>query len=210
ADAEKLAHALRPLFGDAGAPLAVDTPSAWCAHLPGGEPPTAFTPPARALGIDLLDCLPTGEAGRSWRRLFNEAQVILHAHPVNAERVAAGRVPVNALWFWGAGALPAPIDTELKFIASTDAVMRGLARSVGMACADPAGVAEQGMDACSKDGDALLDFGAGEHGGFDEAWLPMFKAWLRKRLFDAIELTFADGERRRVRHIHRLRFWRHA
>jgi hypothetical protein len=208
--AEQLAHALRPLFGDAGVPLAVDAPTAWCAHLPGGAPPAGFMPPAHALGIDLLECLPPGEAGRSWRRLFNEAQVILHAHPVNAARVAAGKVPVNALWFWGAGALPAPVDTALQFIASTDAVVRGLAKATGLACVDPAGVVGQGLDACGTNGDVLLDLGVGNQGDFAAACLPVFRSWLRRRRFEAIEMTFADGERRRVRHAHRWRFWRRA
>lgn len=209
-EAAQLVDALRPLFGDAGMPLALDTPSAWCLRRAGGAPAVRFTPPASALGVDLLECLPEGDAGRSWRRLFNEAQVILHTHPVNAARVAAGKVPVNALWFWGAGALPGPVATELKFIASADAVVRGLAKVVGIACVDPADIAGQGLDACGKAGDALLDLGMDDQVDFAAAWLPMFRSWLRKRRFDAIEMAFADGERRRVRHIHRLRFWRHA
>lgn len=208
-EAEHLAHALRPLLGDAGTPLAVDTPHAWCAHLPGGAPPVEFTPPAYALGADLLDGLPAGEAGRSWRRLFNEVQVTLHAHPVNVARTAAGKVPVNAVWFWGVGALPAPVDTDLKFMASTDAVVHGLAKATSLACVDPEGLARQGLDACGTEGDALLDLDMRVQ--IDTAaWLPVFRTWLRKRRFDAIDLTFADGERFRVRHIHRLRFWRHA
>lgn len=207
-EAAQLAESLRSLFGDAGTPLAVDTPSAWCLHRSLGAPSAEFVRPDAALGVDLIECLPHGDAGRLWRRLFNEAQVILHAHPVNAARVATGKVPVNALWFWGAGALPAPVDTALQFIASTDGVVRGLAKAAGLACVDPADVAGQGLDACGKDGDALLDLGG--PAGTLAVWLPRFQTLLRKRRFGAIEMTFADGERQRVRHAHRWRFWRHA
>lgn len=203
ADAEALSRALRPLFGDAGTPLAVDSPSAWCVQLPGGAPPAEFTAPAQALGADMLDCLPRGDAGRSWRRLFNEAQIILHAHPVNAARVAAGKVPVNAVWFWGVGALPGAVDTVLKVVVSDDVVVHGLARVAGVKCTVPAGVTVFG-----KEGDAMLDLA--NIPASVSMWLPQWKAWLRERRFDAIDLVFADGERRRVRHIHRLRFWRRA
>lgn len=39
-------------------------------------------------------------------RLFTQAQKILAAHPVNLARQADGRLPANAIWFWGGGTLP--------------------------------------------------------------------------------------------------------
>src|SRR3546814_5998711 len=51
---------------------------------------------------DLIhDLLPAGNDGRRWRAVLNEAQIVLHNHPVNAERVRSGRMPVNSLWFHG-------------------------------------------------------------------------------------------------------------
>ena len=38
---------------------------------------------------------------------MNEAQMILHTHPVNAEREARGMPAVNSVWLWGGGTLPA-------------------------------------------------------------------------------------------------------
>ena len=35
--------------------------------------------------------------------LLNEAQMVLHAHPVNEAREARGEPAVNSLWLWGAG-----------------------------------------------------------------------------------------------------------
>lgn len=40
------------------------------------------------------------------RRLFEVAQRILASHPVNLERQACGKLPANAIWFWGGGTLP--------------------------------------------------------------------------------------------------------
>lgn len=207
AEAEALAAALRPLFGDAGAPLSVDAPSEWCAHVADAAPAARFVDPARALGVDLLACLPEGAAGRAWRRLFNEAQVMLHAHPVNAAREVAGKHPVNALWLWGAGALPAGVETGLQLVASVDDAVRGLAKMGGAVRVEPL---PEALESAGGVGAALLDLDiAGQP--FDAAqWLVPFRRWLREGRFDALELAFASGERIRVRHAHCLRFWRRA
>lgn len=206
-EAAELARALRPLLGDAGAPLEVDTPAEWCVRLMEGAPHVEFMHPSLALGASLLECLPAGDTGRKWRRLFNEAQIALHAHPVNAARAAGGKHPVNALWFWGAGTLPESVETSLRVVASRDDVVRGLAKTAGVACIDPL---PQALDAQRQGGDALLDLGLPAHADGTAQWHAHFKRWLRKRRFEAMTLTFADGQRFRVRHVHRLRFWRRA
>jgi hypothetical protein len=206
-EAEALANALRPLFGDAGAPLSVDTPSTWCLRLSHDAPRVEFCSPADALGVDLMECLPAGSDGRAWRRLFNEAQIVLHAHPVNAARVAAGKRPVNALWFWGAGSLPVSVESGLQVVASVDDVVRGLAKMGGAMRVEPL---PDALEAANRPGAALLDLDIPGHAGAASEWSAHFKRWLRERRFDAIAVTFADGERFRVRHAHRLRFWRKA
>jgi hypothetical protein len=170
-------------------------------------PRVEFLAPAEALGVDLVECLPEGNDGRAWRRLFNEAQVVLHAHPVNVARVAAGKRPVNALWFWGAGALPASVETGLQVVASVDDVVRGLAKMGGAVRVEPL---PDALEAAQRPGTALLDLDIPGHAGDAPEWLVHFQRWLRERRFDAIAITFADGERFRIRHAHRLRFWRKA
>lgn len=204
-EARSLATALAPLFEGAGLTLAVDTPAAWCARLGGNTPEIAFARPGDALGANLLDCLPQGEAGRPWRRLFNEVQIALHAHPMNAERIAAGRLPVNAMWFWGAGPLPTTVESQLALLASSDDVLRGLAMLAGVPRAEPSPEALQTGGAA---GDVLLDLDGLPRGEDLVEWLACFQRVLRGRRFDAIELRFPGGERFRVRHTHRFRFWR--
>lgn len=205
AEADELAEAVRPLLGAAGGPLAIDGPAAWCVPLPPGVAPATFTEPLEALGADLLACLPAGDAGRAWRRLFSEVQIVLHAHPVNAARVAAGRHPVNALWFWGAGTLPVAVDTGLQVVASVDDVARGLAKLGHAVRVEPL---PDAVEAGHRPGDALLDLDIPGHAAGAVAWLPHFQRWLAGGRFGAIELAFPGGECWRLRRVHRLRFWR--
>ena len=39
-----------------------------------------------------------------WYQLQNEIQMFLHQHAVNAQRLQRGRLAINSLWVWGAGA----------------------------------------------------------------------------------------------------------
>jgi len=203
ADADELAAALQPLFDDMEAALLVDTPSAWSVRLASDTQAADFTDAGEALGASLIDVLPEGDAGRAWRRLFNDAQILLHAHPVNTRRAAAGKVPVNALWFWGGGRLPDSVETGLQCVASTDDVLRGLARMAGAVRLEPS---REAMETARESGDALLDLDMPGHKDVT-GWLAPFEYWLREHRFDGITLVFASGERFRLRHAHRLRFW---
>lgn len=41
-----------------------------------------------------------------WYKLMNEMQMFMHQHSVNQNRLETGLLPINSLWFWGAGNLP--------------------------------------------------------------------------------------------------------
>ena len=47
--------------------------------------------------------LPTGEDKIDWIRLWSEIQMKLYESAFNQKREAAGKMPINSLWFWGAG-----------------------------------------------------------------------------------------------------------
>jgi 2,3-bisphosphoglycerate-independent phosphoglycerate mutase len=50
--------------------------------------------------------LPTGEGDRELIKLMTDAQILLHAHPVNRTRRQEGRREANAIWLWGQGHAP--------------------------------------------------------------------------------------------------------
>ena len=98
-------------------------------------PDLATTPFDAAHRRGIFLHLPRGRDSGKWKRWGNEIEMLLHEHPVNAAREAAGRVPVSAIWFWGGGRL-ADVDLRaLPALAVTAArnsigdIARGLARA---------------------------------------------------------------------------------
>lgn len=205
-EAEALARELKPVFGDSGALLETTTPARWHLRLPAGAVLPTFAAPEDVLGADLFEHLPQGSGGRRWRQLFNEAQVILHQHPVNAARRARGAMPANSLWFWGGGALPVWIRTPLTLVVSDDALARALAARAGIGSETP----RPERLAQTLDGATLFDLERVAPDALARAWLPaLFDALVRGRVKE-LHFAFASGERFRLARWHRLRFWRRA
>ncbi|HET8897189.1 MAG TPA: phosphoglycerate mutase [Rhodanobacteraceae bacterium] len=200
AETDALTQALRPLFGDHGALLEATHPSRWQLRLAPGATLPDFDTPGATLGDDLLDHLPHGEHSLRWRSLFNEAQMILHQHPVNQARRQRGQSPVNALWFWGAGVLPSWVKSALTRLASDDPLLQALAAAAAVPCTT--------LTACEL---------AGKHGNdevlLDLADTPALGPWwsrieTARRHFDSLQLHFADGTGTLLKRWHRWRIWR--
>ena len=103
-DTEELLLALNGHFHDDGLSFVAPRPDLWLAHLT--ETPLLVTHALdHAASLGLAAALPAGEAGPQWRRWQDEMQMLLHAHPVNDGREAAGALPANAVWVWGGGRL---------------------------------------------------------------------------------------------------------
>ena len=82
---------------------------------------------SRAAGRDVDRMLPEGEDRLAWHRIFNEVQMVLHAHPVNDERERRGAQPINSLWFSGGGTLPRA-STAFQSVIGSSALAQGLAK----------------------------------------------------------------------------------
>ena len=101
-EAQEFITALNTQLAPDGITFAAPHPQRWYVRI-AGEPRMHAAPTAEMAGRDIETFLPSGEDSARWRRLFNEAQMLLHAHPRNAGREASGALPVNGVWFWGAG-----------------------------------------------------------------------------------------------------------
>ena len=180
-DAEALLKPLRPVFGDAGFQISASASERWYVCLPNETRLPEFPAPIDALGGDVLAYLPEGNEARRWRALGNEAQVILHNHPLNSARAAAGLPPVNSLWFWGGGKLPDSVRTHFASVINADDELLALAKLAG-ARPTPSGSGSTLLDLRRHRDWALVENDALAHG-------------LRglKREYQQVVLDFADG-----------------
>jgi hypothetical protein len=92
----------------------------------------ATRPLSAVAGRRIDQLLPETAAARALRSLLNEAQILLHAQPINQQREDDGRLAINSLWLWGGGSLPARIESDFDGVWSSDALARGLARAAGV------------------------------------------------------------------------------
>lgn len=95
-----------PFFEQDGLAVHYRSPLLWLAHGPlFADLPTASLD--RVIGREIDPWMPRSAAARPLRRLQQEMQMLLYTAPLNDERQARGRLPVNSLWVSGTGRLPA-------------------------------------------------------------------------------------------------------
>jgi hypothetical protein len=203
-ECQELLAPLKPLFGNEGFPISAPMPQRWYLMLPRETRLPTFASPEDVLGDDLEPHLPAGDAGRRWRRLLNEAQIILHNHPLNASRIARGKPPVNSLWFWGGGALPDFVSMEAHAYGE-EALLCGLAELAK----SPARPLPARWSPTLREADALVDLRAlRDSTTLSRDWVLPAAAALRND--DRLHLDFSDGSGFTIARSQRWRFWRRA
>lgn len=202
--ADALLAAIKPVFDEPGWELSAPTPDRWYLRLPSESALPAFIEPEHALGDEIHDLLPPGASGRPWRALLNEVQIVLHNHPLNAQRMRYGQLAVNSVWFFGAGCLPPHVSGPATGVASDDAELRALALAAGAALHD-APPCHAAMDP----GVDLVDLRHHRDASrLTREWLlPLRQALLMRRIARA-ELDFADGSGLLLTPAQRWRIWR--
>jgi hypothetical protein len=143
-EADALVTSLNTHFTEDGFMLQAPHPDRWYAQL-AATPDLMTTPLAQASGQSVDPQLPRGADAAAWHARMNEVQMLLHDHPVNEARETRGQMPVNSLWFWGAGVLPQrDEDSPVPFsrVWADNPMALGLARWSGaMALQPPASAA---------------------------------------------------------------------
>jgi hypothetical protein len=74
------------------------------------------------------EILPRGRDAGGLRRLMTELQMLLHEHPVNAQRQARGLPALNAIWIHGEGMLSDVKAESLPAASGDDVYLRGVYR----------------------------------------------------------------------------------
>jgi hypothetical protein len=165
--------------------------------------------------------LPEGEDRLAWHRIFNEVQMLLHAHPVNEDREQRGALPINSLWFSGGGTLPEAC-TSFQVVMGSSALAHGLSKLTEI----PFTATKQGIDAIAVD-DVLIELRDAETAsmrldpaawkdaleGLEQHWFAPLARLLRKgRIRRLVIATVANGRSYRwsVSRMNLWRLWRPA
>ncbi|MGH8703368.1 MAG: hypothetical protein ACREVR_19625 [Burkholderiales bacterium] len=112
-EAWEFVAAVNSHFAGEGISLIAPRPQRWYLRT-ANEPRLRTTPTSEAAGRNVEPLLPDGDDGARWRRIINEAQMLLHQHPCNEARERQDQLAVNSIWLWGPGrnrSLSAPYDT---------------------------------------------------------------------------------------------------
>lgn len=129
-DAAQLCAALDAHFAGQGMAFFAPHPQRWYLRL--DAPPDIRTVPlSQAGGGDIRGLLPEGQEGARWQQLFNEMQMLLFGHPLNAAREERGELPVNCLWLWGNGAADIRMPCRYAGVSSDDELAAMFASAAG-------------------------------------------------------------------------------
>jgi len=203
-----LQPALQAVFAEAGFDFDMGARGGWYLKLPEGTPLPETLPPAEALGLDLLEhhIITATGGGRRWRALLSEAEIALHHHPHNAERIKAGKLAINSLWFWGGGVLPERVGSTVAELYSDDETAWALAAAAGIRRALPLLAAS---DAFARRRTATFDLTyLRSMSEFNSQWLSPVMNALTSSEISRVHIDSEDGWRWTLRPAHRWRVWR--
>ncbi|HEX9390893.1 MAG TPA: hypothetical protein VF928_06245 [Usitatibacteraceae bacterium] len=106
-EAVAIAATLNAHLANDGLKIEVRDAARWYLRVPTDEMPET-TPLWKVSGGSVFEHLPQHGGGKiNWRGLQNELQMLLNDHPVNTARESRGELPINGIWFWGAGSFAA-------------------------------------------------------------------------------------------------------
>jgi hypothetical protein len=114
----------------------------------------------------------------NWRSALTEAQMMLASHEVNQARAAAGKPPINSVWFWGEGVKPRDVAKRYSVVHANDAFARGLGALTGADVRTlPRGIAEIDLVGAGEDVLAVVDsLSAPLHRADAAAWVAQAEA----------------------------------
>lgn len=128
--------------------------------------------------------------------LLNEAQMLLHAQPLNEAREARGDLPINSLSFWGAGPAPRSAQSRWQSVAADDPAIRGVARLAGARHRALPRSAQEWIERLPEDGRhlAVLDARQAPLADLERDWFAPLLAALRSDRAGMVTVHVPDAE----------------
>ena len=102
------------------------------------------TEPHNVLEQPVAQHYPTGDMAQEITRLMQVSYEVLRDHPINAARIARGKLPANMIWPWGAGRAMSLPDFRAKYghygtVVSAVPLVWGIAGLMGLKVAQVEG-----------------------------------------------------------------------
>ena len=171
-EADAIVATLQSLFAADGLEFRAPRPDRWYVRVPDGELPDT-TPLDEVLGRDVFRRLPRGGGRINWLAAITEVQMVLATHAVNLRRESVRKPPINCVWFWGGGCVPAVASTPYALIYAEEPFARGLAALASVRAASPPGKFPA-VDAV-RAGESVLvvldELSLARRGGDEPAWM---------------------------------------
>lgn len=219
-EAQAITESLNRHFKADGLVFLAPRPERWYLR-PSAPPAIATRTPDETAGRHVDAYLPDGPDGLRWHAWINEIQMLLHAHPANQAREDRGEPPINSVWIWGGGVLPARVASPFARVYSDDPTSTGLALASTRECLPlPSSAAEclsaipQGEQLAVLDqlreparrGDGAAWREAVE--ALDEAWFAPLAAALRDKRLPLLEIHAPSAPRSRHVSAEATDFWK--
>ncbi|NOQ93182.1 MAG: hypothetical protein GQ547_00945 [Methylophaga sp.] len=101
-ESTQLIAEIQPLFEEFGGKLTQSRADNWVLELE-SVPDLNFAALPDVAGKGIEHALPKGTEQSDWIRLWNEVQMMLYNSEINQQRADDNKLPINSVWFWGAG-----------------------------------------------------------------------------------------------------------
>ena len=126
-ESHALVESLNTHFAADGWQIKAPHPQRWYIQFPQAEQ-IHTTPLPQVMGQGVNPYLPQGAQRQQWHGRLNEIQMLLHQHPLNQQRLQAGKLPVNSVWLWGEGMLPTVTGGQFDTVYGDDILLEALAQ----------------------------------------------------------------------------------
>ena len=120
-----VASLVNDLFSEYSYEIELPDNERWYLKLP-GRPNIKTYDIYQVAGNDIANFLPSGKDEQHWIQLFNEIQMRLFDSTINKQREQKGELPINSLWFWGAGELPRSLVRKWSVVFSDESMVESM------------------------------------------------------------------------------------
>ncbi len=112
-ESAELIDEIQPLFEAFNGQLSQLNSDSWVLNLD-SMPELNFSALREVSKKGIENALPKGEKQQDWIRLWNEVQMTLYTSELNQRRIDENKLPINSIWFWGAGRFDLKLNAWTK------------------------------------------------------------------------------------------------